>query len=233
MKKILTILLTISVLASVSQTSFNYESDFKKILARTKDANDNLSYEKLLKRFSKNDNTLTDFEVLALMIGFTDKEAYKPYDDLSTERKIYALNGEREYKQGLDTGLLFLKSHPVSLKTLFEISYSYYKLGKQDSSDYYMHKGRMLFKAMIFSGSGKSSKDPMFALGPADGQDYIYKVIGAKIGTMGSGSDQNGNFLDILEVLPKDGSEAYSLYFIIQHATNTMFKEGSKSKKRK
>ncbi|HQI70237.1 MAG TPA: DUF4919 domain-containing protein [Bacteroidales bacterium] len=210
------------------QTIFNYKDDFKNILAKTKDQNENLSYDKLLKRFSVNDTTMTDFEVLALLIGFTDKQEFEPYKDLGMESKIYDMNGDGKFQEALDSANIFLKSHPLSVKVLFEKGYSFYKLGQKDSAAYYSYKGHRIFKAMNFSGDGKTPETPAFALGPADGQDYIYKFIGpqiggARIGMMGSGEDKDGNFLDILEVVPKDGSPAYNLYFIIQHATDKMF----------
>jgi hypothetical protein len=208
------------------QSTFNYKDDFKKVLSKTKDQKDNLCYDKLLKRFSANDTTLTDFEVLALLIGFTDKPEYKPYDDLMTEREIYKLNDEKKYQEGLDKANTFLKSHPLSVKTLFEKSYAFYKLGQQDSAQYYSYQGQRIFEAMYFSGNGLTKETPTFALGPADGQDYIYKFAGATIGTMGSGRDNNGNFLDILEAKLEDG-QSVTLYFIIQHATDKMF--GGKS----
>lgn len=208
------------------QTTFNYKDDFKKILAQTKDPNDNLSYDKLLKRFTVNDTTLTDFEVLALLIGFTDKPEYKPYGDVLTEREIYKLNVEKKYEEGLELGQKFIKTHPLSVKTLFELAYSFHKLNKEDSTQHYVYQGSRIFKAMYFSGDGMTTETPIFALGPADGQDYIYAFVGAAIGDMGSGSDKNGNFLDILEAKFEDG-KTISLYFIIQHATDKMF--GGKS----
>lgn len=76
---------------------------------------------------------------------------------------------------------------------------------------------------MYFSGNGKSPETPTFSLGPADGQDYIRKFLGASIGAMGSGTDKDGNFLDILEAKPKGEEQGVRLYFIIQHATARMF----------
>ncbi|MDP3555793.1 MAG: DUF4919 domain-containing protein [Bacteroidota bacterium] len=204
------------------QTTFNYKDDYKKVLAKTKDQNNNLSYDKLLKRFSANDTTLTDFEVLGLLIGFTDKPEFKPYTDLNKEREIYKLNGEDKFQAALDSANIFLKKHPLSQQAIIEISYSYYKLNNKDSSDFYMYQFRRIMKAMDFSGDGKEI--PIFALGPADGQNYIRKYLSAKVGSMGSGSDKNGNFLDILEAKYKDGTSE-SLYFIIQHATDKMFSE--------
>jgi Domain of unknown function (DUF4919) len=208
------------------QATFNYQKDFKTILEKTKDPNDNLSYDKLLKQFTSNDTTMADFEVLALLIGYTDKPEFKPYDYLSKEREIYELNGEGKYQEALDTASLFLQKHPVSQQALIEKSYSYYKLGNKDSADYYSYQFRRIMEAMYFSGNGTTKETPTFALGPADGQNYVQKFIGAKIGTMGSGHDNYGNFLDILEAELEDG-KTISLHFIIQHATDKMF--GGKS----
>jgi hypothetical protein len=119
------------------QTTFNYKDDFKKVLLKTNNPNDSLSYEKLLKRFYVNDTTMTDFEVLALLIGFTDKTEYKPYQDINTEREIYNFNGEKKYQEALDKGIKFIETHPLSVKVLFEIAYSYQKLGKEDSAKFY------------------------------------------------------------------------------------------------
>lgn len=206
----------------LAQNSFNYDKDFKEILAKTKDSTSNLSYDKQLIRFQSNDTTLTDYEVLALMIGFTDNPAYKPYQDITTERAIYKLMGEGKFEDGLVLANEYISSHPFSIKVLFEKSYGHFKLGQKDSADYYLYQARELFDAMVFSGSGKSIDNPMFALGPADGQDFIQKQLGKSIGNMGSGADEKGNFIDILHVKENDGSSV-PMYFIIQHATNKMF----------
>jgi hypothetical protein len=217
------------------QSKFSYKNDFEKILAKTKSANDNLTFKKLLKRFNAKDTSLTDFEVLALLIGFTNQPAYQPYTDIDTERKIYHLNDEGKFQEALDMATIFLKNHPLSVKAIFEKVYSFNNLNQKDSSAFYFWKGKSIFKAMQSSGNGKSPEDPIFAMGPGDGQDYIRKYIGnqiggAKIGMMGSASDQKGNFLDMLEVVPKDGSAPYILYFVIQHATNKMFTGDKKNK---
>lgn len=204
------------------QTTFKYQKNFKTILEKTKDPNDQLAYEKLLKRFTSNDTSLTDFEVLALLIGFTDKPEYKPYNYLSKEREIYKLNGEGKFQEALDSANVFLQKHPVSQQAIIEKSYSYYKLDNKDSADFYRYQFRRIMQAMDFSGDGKDN--PIFALGPADGQNYIQKYLAAKVGLMGSGRDKNGNFLGMLEAIYKD-STSEKLYFIIQHATNKMFSE--------
>lgn len=222
MKVILIFALLSLSITLLGQTDFNYGRDFKPILLRTKDAKDDLSYDKLLKRFSQNDTTLTDFEVLALMIGFTSKPAYLPYSDLEIEREIYKLNDQKKYKEGLAMADSFLMSHPVSVNAIFEKSYSFHKLLQKDSAEYYAYQGNRIFEAMYYSGNGKTKEHPTFALGPADGQDYIRKFVRARIGDMGSGSDDSGYFLDILEAKFEDGDKI-TLFFIIQHAIDKIF----------
>ncbi|MGX7666691.1 DUF4919 domain-containing protein [Flavobacterium pedocola] len=204
------------------QTTFNYHNDFKSILEKTKDPKSELFYDNLQKRFFVNDTTLTDHQVLALLIGYTNKSEYKPYKDIHKEREIYDLNDENNYQKALDEGLKFIKSHPFSVKTLFEIAYSYHKLGDEGKAEHYAYKGYRIFEAMYYSGNGTTPETPTFALGPADGQDFIRKFVKAKIGTMGSGRDKNNNFLDILEAKLSD-KQTITLYFIIQHATSKMF----------
>ena len=223
-------LLTLNVFA---QKKFNYKNDFKRILTNTKNKNSLLFYDLLLKRFNKNDKSLSNFEVLALLIGFTSKPDYHPYQDLKTERNIYALNDSANYLVAIDSSNSFLKSHPLSVKALFEKSYAYHKLGQEDSAEIYAYRGRRIFQAMEFSGKGDSPENPIFALGPADGQDYIYKHIGgliggADIGMMGSSINRNHDFVDILEVVPRKGSKSYKLYFVIQHAIVKMDIEDKK-----
>ncbi len=222
MKRILTSLFLFAAVAVLGQSNFDYQTDFKKILKQTKSQNSNLFYEKLLIRFEADDSTLLDSEVLALMIGFTDKVAYKPYDDLVIERDIYSLNDAAEYQKSLDLANTFLATHPLSQQALIEKGYSCYKLGKMAESNSAMYKFRRIMKAMFYSGLGKDPNQPMFALGPADGQNYILKNESASIGTMGSGTDKNGNFLDILEAKYKNGT-SQTFYFIVQHATDKMF----------
>jgi hypothetical protein len=224
LKKLLTLLPLCICLYANAQTSFNYNSDFKTILAKTRDTASELSYTRLLKRFNKNDTTLSNFEVLALMIGFTDKEEYKPYADLETTTAIYSLNDNGKFEQAMAKADSFLSTHPLSVKALYEKSYAFHKLNNQDSAAVYLIRGIRIFKAMRYSGDGKTVDTPMFALGPTDGQDFIHKALGASIGTMGSSRDKAGNFLDMLEAEYKDGKTAM-FYFIIQHATEKMFKE--------
>jgi hypothetical protein len=207
--------------AALGQGVFNYKNDFKKILARTKDVNDNLYYNKQVKRFIHNDSTLSNSEILSLMIGYTDNPEYKPYFDLDTEREVYRLNNEKKYSEALELENKFLKTHPLSLKTILEKSYSFTKLYQEDSAEYYLFQSQRIFAAMYYSGEGVTEENPTFSLGPADGQDYVVKFVGAKITNMTSGNDRDDNFLDIIEGQLDDGRKL-TFYFIVQHAAERM-----------
>lgn len=218
MKKQLTILFIALGLFTSAQSNFNYKRDFNATLAKTKDKNDKLFYDNLLARYLKNDSTLSHAEVLALLIGYTDKPEYKPYN-VAEEKIIYDLNAEGKYYESLIRSREYMKTHPFSLKVLFEISFSYYKAKDVDSAKYYVAQGKRIFKAMAWSGDGKSKSTPMFELNPGDGQEYIYKHIGAGTGEKLTGTDPDGNSLEMVEVVFKVG-DAYMLHFLTQHATS-------------
>src|SRR5260221_12619510 len=96
---VLIVILTMSMRHTDAQSfEFNYNRDFKKILSETNDPANNLYYEKLVQRFKSNDTTFTNYQILALLIGFTDNVHFKPYDYLSIERRIYSLNGDGKYR---------------------------------------------------------------------------------------------------------------------------------------
>jgi Domain of unknown function (DUF4919) len=244
MRQILTVLiLTASLTAFGQEFEFDYHKDYDKIFDQSNDTSSSLHYNKLLIRFQDNDTSLTDFEVLALLIGFTDNQYFKPYSYLKTEREIYSLNGNRKYEEALSMCDSFLVYVPLSQQALIEKSYSFYKLEQTDSSNYYMWQFMRIMDAMAQSGNGLTPESAFFSLGPADGQNFIIKYLSSDIGTMGSGRDKYGNFVDILEMTWEDEEngeqQRKNLFFQIEHASKTMFGElnldepDKKSKKKK
>ena len=90
------LILNLTLAAFGQEFKFDYKKDFYEILEQTSDKTSNLYYLKLLPRFQSNDTTLTDYEVLALMIRYTEDSNYHAYSDISVEREIYSLNGENK-----------------------------------------------------------------------------------------------------------------------------------------
>ena len=91
-----------------------------------------------------------------------------------------------------------------------------------------MWKHARIMIAMARTGDGRSLETAIFSLGPADGQDFIHRYLQGHVGTMGSGSDRNGDFVDILDYTPGDspeGTKPVPMYFQIQHAVDRMFSE--------
>lgn len=205
-----------------SQENFNYKRDFDNILKETKNQKSDIYYDTLLERYHKTDTTLTGKQLVSLLIGFTGNKNYKPYKDIEFSTNLYKLNDEQKFDQVIKDGNEFLKTHPFDLKTLYETSYAYHNKGDEASAENCLIKAMLIFKAMIYAGDGKSIDAPAFALNPIDGQEFIKKGIGAKIGKMASGRDKNGYFIDILDAQFDDGS-SQTLYFIIPHATKKMF----------
>lgn len=204
--------------------AFNYQNDYKKLLAQSKDKNDALHYPKLLKRFLQNDTTLKNYDMLALMIGYTGTKKYKPYAYLGTEDKIYNFNATGKYKQALVVCDTFLKRHPLSVQGLAEKSYAFHKTGQPDSAAVYSRRLQRILIAMSWSGDGLTSETAVFSIGPADGQTFIARYKHGKIGAMTMDKDKQGHVCDVLEATyTEEGKEkTEKFYFIIDHAYKTL-----------
>jgi hypothetical protein len=214
------LIVTIFALLAVNATAqeFSYSRDFPVLQKRSLDAADQLYFPKLLGRFHANDTTLTNSEVLALLIGFTNDPHYDPYGDVDISTRVFRLNAAGAYEAALTLADSFLVTHPVDQQTLIEKAYALYKLREETESRRFLFRFRAIMKAMDHSGNGRSLATAIFALGPIDGQNYIHKFLGWHVGRMGSGYDKEHHFIDILDAVSKENKDTLTYYFNVDHA---------------
>ncbi|MES2622449.1 MAG: DUF4919 domain-containing protein [Bacteroidota bacterium] len=198
---------------------FSYHNDFKILLEKSKDKASEYYYPKLLERFNSNDTTLTNKDIIALQIGFTANKDYKPYKLTNKEREIKGLISDKKYNEAIIEADEVLKTNPLNFTALMEKGFAYMKLNKEGAS-FHRERTMKIIRSIVWSGDGTIDR-PYFVLGPRDGQILIRYIFGSSIGTMGSGRDKNGYFLDILEV--KEDGESVKKYFNINHATDKIF----------
>lgn len=206
--------------------NFDYQKDYASYLSRSNDLESPLFYSKLLSRFTEGDTSLQNREILHLLIGFTAKSEFQPYRYFSKERDISSLVEEKEYQRALQSADSLLAQVPVSQQAILGKSVALHYLEEYDESRLEFWKFQKIMKAMAWSGDGMTPETAFFALGPADGQNFINLFLRKSIGTMGSGSDKYGNFVDILEIVfedPSGNTQSLPVYFQIEHAAKTMF----------
>lgn len=205
-----------------AQFLFDYKVHYDSIAELTEDKKGEYFYEDLKQRFVSGDTSLTAFDVLALMIGETSQDHYYPYELLPIEREIMDLANKGEYANAITKSDSILAAHPLNLTALIHKAFLEDKLGNMSSKNS-KFKFVIYLDVILATGDG-TLEAPIMVLGPADGQLLIRYVFGASIGNMGSGSDENGNFLDIIEII-KEGEAPTPMHFNIEHAVRRMFKE--------
>jgi len=224
MKVILIFLLLFSQLVALGQ-KFNYQKDYENISLRTLDSKDKLFYPELLERFESNDTSMTDFEVLALMIGFTARKEYNPFDNLKVESEIQILIYSKKFKEANEKASKYLKTNPVSQAAMFQKYHTLSELGEYDSSSFYLKQQNRILNAIEFSGNGKTINSPIFTLNFEDASSYISRKLGGYIGReIMPEKDSEENFIYVRNASFQWG-ETISLYFILQHATKKAFGE--------
>ena len=229
MKKYTLILLLFIINIGFAQKEFNYDRDFKIILKQSQDSSNVFYYPRLLNRFDANDSTLTNNDILALLIGHTADKNYKPYETLDAEREIHKLVRLEKFEEAIKKSDSLLKINPLNFSALMEKSYSYMKLEKKDS-EFHKKKFMKVVYSIMSSGDG-TFKNSYFVLNPSDGATLIKYILGGKIGIAGSGDDPNGYFLDILEMITE--KETKTLHFNINHATEKLFSKEVKEQIKK
>jgi len=220
-KKILCLLISLSIATltfsqSTPHLDFNYQRDFKRFLDYTKDNESDLYYNKLLYKFLTNDSTLSSEDALVLMIGYTDKPDFKPLDDLLKEKEICNLVTNSNYAIAIQLAKKFLAKHPLNLMALQQITIAYNSLNMKDSANHYMKQHIKIMDAMIYSGSGKTPENPIYALNLADGE-YFTNNIGYDITKKETNWNKKGDFIEIIQATNQKLTNKV-LYFVIQHA---------------
>jgi hypothetical protein len=211
-----------SVTITNAQSSFNYVTDYPKIVAQSSDPKSTNFYPTLRKRFVSHDEKLTKDELLALQIGHTRQPAYHPYADIDVERGIYDLNAQGHFTAALELANSYQRRNPLSLMLNLEKSYTLSKLNQADSANIYLNKYKLLMATLLASGDG--DKNPYFVLSPIDGQIVITRFWQGELGVMGSSFDKKGNMLDMLDMKDKATGKTKTYLFHIQHARVTMLK---------
>lgn len=163
---------------------------------------------------------MTDKEILALQIGFSQKDAYRPYEDVDLERAFIRSTYRTETDTAVWYGTEYLKRNPLSLAANFALWKAYEKRNQNVIADRYKFRFNRLVESILSTGNG--TKKPYFVLSPFDGQILIEEYWKAEIGIMGSAADKKDNFLDMLEIIYSDGT-SWTLFFSIQHAVNRMW----------
>ncbi|MEI8053030.1 MAG: DUF4919 domain-containing protein [Bacteroidota bacterium] len=209
---------------------FIYKRDFKHNLDSASDRTGRLYYQKLIIKFLNNDSSLTNAEMLTLMIGFTGNPHYKPLENMEKELEIFDHNNNGEFSAAISKSRNYLQTNPLSLLVLREISYAYQKNSKefqknlvmdsallyQDSAKYFMDLNDRMMEAMIYSGKGRTPETPIFSLGIADGE-YFIPNVGFVMDKKDTEWNKNGDFVETITAIV-DKVNVRKYYFVIQHA---------------
>ena len=191
---------------------FDFQTDFQVLLNSSRDTSSDFFYPKLLERFSYNDSTLGNKELMVLQIGFTQDTNYKPKITLEKEKEILDLIYEKEYEKAVVSCNQILKKNPLSLTAMFEKSYALIKMNNPMA---YFHKEKALkiINAILLSGEGSIEK-PYFIFGLLDGQILIKFFLENSIESISNTVNEKNIPLEIIEY--KKGGILEKKYFNIQ-----------------
>ncbi|RYZ26425.1 MAG: DUF4919 domain-containing protein, partial [Sphingobacteriales bacterium] len=193
-----------------AQDMFDYHRDFDRMVKESQDSKHPHYYPTLLKRYNSNDTTLSNAEILAFMVGFTRQPAYLAKDNGDREEKIMDYVRNDQYTQAIEAANKLLAAYPMNFTAAMEKSFSVMKL-KQDSAVFYKQRFMSIQRAIRASGDG-SREHPYFILGANDGNLLVNFVLGGEVGMLGTGRDEHGNLIEMIEMTDRKEKDKPSVY---------------------
>ena len=161
---------------------------------------------------------MDQYEILAALIGFTQREEYQPIVDCEVENTLLKLLSDTSYNEILEIGEEYLITHPFSIQALYACGIAEFELQKLNMKKYYF-KFNAIMQDIEKSGTGKSIESPFFTLGSHDGR-FIGQVLNyGQFKSVQLIMDSNFNNIDVYTFLDAEGKKN-EMYCIIEHAFN-------------
>lgn len=220
MKNLIATFLLSVISFGVFSQNFTYSEDYPKYYKLSKIQDDANFYESLRSRFNEEGENFTKEEVIRLLIGQTAQKSYNAYGMVGLERSFLATD-QVSPDTLLKYGKLVYEMNPVDLSVNYGLWMANAKIKNEQETKKYEARFKLIAESILSTGDG-SKERPYFVISPIDGYVLITKYYEKEIGTMGSGEDSKGYFLDILEMV--DAPDNKTLHFVIDHGMGGLSK---------
>lgn len=208
MKKALFIALTfiLSFSASIAFSQVDYNDIGQKI----NDKESKTYYSLLVQRFLDSDSTLTMADFQLLYYGATLQNNFEPDKIMEAERDIRLANYSGKFLEAYQLSDSLLKVYPVSIQAYFEKAYACYNLKRFEEESYNTKRYKILIKAILSKGDGKTFETAYTANLANDKYETI-KFLGLTFKEEME-VEYNGKHYDVF-VLKPNKSKLKNLYF--------------------
>ena len=174
-----------------------------------------------MQRFNNSDITLTNEERRHLYYGFIFQHEYSPYAHSKFDDSIKIITRKqemdfRDYELIERYADSVLVENPFDLRAMNYQLFALDKLQNKEAFDKTLNKMKILYSAMLSSGTGKSKKEAFYVINVAHEYDLL-NMLGYEFG----GSQKLIEHYDYLEVKDND-SGVKGLYFDISPSLNIM-----------
>ena len=169
MKKIVFVMVVfVQCVAFNIQAQSNGRFNLKGLEMLTQDSSSNYFYPTLLDRFMKNDTTMSNDDMILLLVGYTQTKEYLPADQVVIEDSLSKLNKAGQYTSAALTAANYLALNPVSLSANLDMAFAQ-KNGKNEKLyNKYTYRALRIIQATLSTGTGNSMEDAIYVLSPKD-----------------------------------------------------------------
>ncbi len=166
-------------------------------------------YPDLIGRFLADDKNLTPQEMYMLILGFSIRKTYNPfnYNDVKEVKMLGAYNLDSAICKGKQV----MQTNPLNPSLNRELMYFYRKKNDPAEADRYLNRIKQFFNGVLYSGDGSCNK-PYIALWSKEEYNFI-SYLGCKstdIHYMGSCA---GQMAEIIETVNLNNQKSEVIHF--------------------
>lgn len=182
LKKGIILLFCFTLVFGYAQKREVQKPNYKKIEKKIKKEGSDYYYPMLLDRFIKADTTLTLEQKRCLYYGYTFQSIYSPYGDTKFRDSISVVMKKEEmdisdYEKIIVFSDSALLENPFDLDALNYLLYCHDFLQNSQELDKTIAKFRIVFEAILSSGSGETLKDPYYVIS-VDHEYMLLNIFG-------------------------------------------------------
>jgi hypothetical protein len=166
-------------------------------------------YPDLIARFLSDDKTLNPQEMYMLLLGFSIRKTYNPfnYNDVKEVKMLAAYNID----SAISKGKLVIETNPLNPSLNREMMYFFRKKGDAAEAERYLNRVKQFFNGVLYSGNGTCDK-PYIALWSKEEYNFI-TYLGYKSSETHYMSSCAGQMAEVIEVTDLSTKKPESIHF--------------------
>lgn len=226
MKKLITIIFTVSLIAIGLNATSSKAPDMERIKTETTNPDSKYYYPALMERYERNETIMTAEDYRYLYYGYMFQEDYNPYRHSEYENIVQDLYYQASHTRAecdsiIEYAELSLKDNPFDLRQMSYLIYALRTLKKTHRANIWQYRLNHIIEAIVSSGTGLDAENAWYVINPK----HEYDILNFS-GLVAESQQYMEPYYDCITVKPRSEADtATTYYFNIRHLLEEYYRK--------